>query len=396
MAKDLAGSGGITDIPADIPDRVLGRRLFLAAAAGLLFAPAAEAAAERLSLSARGGSTRLVVPLGRPVAWRVTAGTRPQRLIIHLPNLPWPGPARLAGAGVVREARRVGTGANQTLVLTLTRAIAAPNVSATDGLLTVTLQAGPAPAFTRLANGRSLAAAPDRRRAALPLVVIDPGHGGRDPGAIGARGTQEKRITLAAALELRRQLLAAGRCRVVLTRTRDVFIPLGARVETARRREAALFLSLHADSAPGARGASVYTLSETASDSLSAALAKRENRADRAGGLRLPSVSPEVGRILASLIRHETKAGSEHVARLVVGALEGQVRLLPNTHRRAGFVVLKAPDVPAALVEMGFLSHPQDEAALNRAPHRAKLARALAAAVHDFLATQGPALATTG
>ncbi len=294
MAKDLAGSGGITDIPADIPDRVLGRRLFLAAAAGLLFAPVAEAAAERLSLSARGGSTRLVVPLGRPVAWRVSAGTRPQRLIIHLPNLPWTGPARLAGAGVVREARRVGTGTNQTLVLTLTRAIAAPDVSAADGLLTVTMQAGPAPAFTRLANGRSLAAAPDRRRVALPLVVIDPGHGGRDPGAIGVRGTQEKRITLAAALELRRQLLAAGRCRVVLTRTRDVFIPLGARVEAARRREAALFLSLHADSAPGARGASVYTLSETASDSLAAALAKRENLADRAGGLRLPSVSPEV------------------------------------------------------------------------------------------------------
>jgi N-acetylmuramoyl-L-alanine amidase len=140
----------------------------------------------------------------------------------------------------------------------------------------------------------------------------------------------------------------------------------------------------------------VYTLSETASDSLSAALARRENQADRAGGLRLPSVSPEVGRILASLIRHETKAGSERVARLVVSALTGEVRLLPNTHRRAGFVVLKAPDVPAALIEMGFLSHPQDEAALNRAAHRAKVAKALAEAVHGFLATQGPALATTG
>ena len=129
-------------------------------------------------------------------------------------------------------------------------------------------------------------------------------------------------------------------------------------MEIARRRDAALFLSLHADSAPGARGASVYTLSETASDSLAAGLARRENQADRAGGLRLPSVSPDVGRILLSLIRQETRAGSEKMARLVVGALDGQVALLPHTHRRAGFVVLKAPDVPAALVEMGFLSHP--------------------------------------
>lgn len=229
---------------------------------------------------------------------------------------------------------------------------------------------------------------PARRAAPPPLVVIDAGHGGRDPGAIGRGGTQEKRITLAAALELKRQLERSGRCRVVLTRSRDVFVPLGARVDIARRREAALFLSLHADSAPGARGASVYTLAETASDALAAGLARRENLADRAGGLALPSVPPEVQRILLSLMRRETRTGSERLARLAVAALDGEVDLLPNTHRRAGFVVLKAPDVPAALVEMGFLSHPADEAALNRPAHRAKVASALAEAVLGYLATR--------
>lgn len=225
-------------------------------------------------------------------------------------------------------------------------------------------------------------------------MILDAGHGGRDPGTIGAHGTLEKRITLAATLELRRRLEAGGRCRVELTRSRDVFVPLGDRISLARRRQAALFLSLHADSAPGARGASVYTLSETASDAQSAALARRENAADRAGGQALDSVPPEVGRILQSLMRQETRLGSERLARLAVASLEGEVPLLPNTHRRAGFVVLKAPDVPAALVELGFLSSAADEAALNRPAHRARLTVALAEAVHRFLGARPGAVAS--
>jgi N-acetylmuramoyl-L-alanine amidase len=220
----------------------------------------------------------------------------------------------------------------------------------------------------------------------LPLVVLDPGHGGRDPGAIGRGGTQEKRIALAVGLELKRRLERSARCRVLLTRSRDVFLPLGTRVDLARRRRAALFLSLHADAAPGARGASVYTLAETATDAFSAGLARRENAADLAGGLGLPSVPADVQRILLSLMRQETRAGSERLARLSVAAMRGEVPLLPNTHRRAAFVVLKAPDVPAMLVEVGFLSHPADEAALNRPAHRAKVAAALAEAVTRFLA----------
>lgn len=227
-------------------------------------------------------------------------------------------------------------------------------------------------------------------RARLPLIVLDPGHGGADPGAIGPAGTQEKRITLPIALDLKRLLEAGGRCRVAMTRTRDVFVPLAHRVALAREREAVLLLSIHADAMPAGqaaslRGASVYTLSETATDPLAAALARRENLADRAGGLRLPSVSPEVQRILLSLMRQETRAGSERLARLTVNALDGDVALLNQPLRRAQFVVLKAPDVPSALVECGFLSHPAEEALLRRADHRARVAGALAEAVHAFI-----------
>lgn len=230
----------------------------------------------------------------------------------------------------------------------------------------------------------------DGTRAALPLVMLDPGHGGADPGAIGAQGTLEKRIVLSVALDLRRRLEATGRCRVALTRSSDVFVPLGARVDAARNREAALLLSIHADSAPPgmggrARGASIYTLGETASDPFSAALARRENLADRAGGLRLPSVPPDVQRILLSMMRAETRQGSERVARTTLAALSDDIPLLTNPHRRASFVVLKAPDVPSALVEVGFLSHPQDEALLNRPAWRGRVAGALAEGVVAYL-----------
>lgn len=240
--------------------------------------------------------------------------------------------------------------------------------------------------FALVATGPA-AAAPRQGAVPRPLVVLDPGHGGRDPGAIGGAGTQEKRLVLAVALELQRRLERSGRCRVLLTRKRDVFVPLKARIDLASDRQATLFLSLHADSAPAAaRGASVYTLSETASDPLAAGLARQENAADRMGGLRLPSVPPEVQRILLSLMRAETRQGSERLARLAVDSLAEEVPLLPNTHRRAAFVVLKAPDVPAALVELGFLSHPADEVALAKPQHRAKLAAALTEAVEAWLA----------
>ncbi len=231
--------------------------------------------------------------------------------------------------------------------------------------------------------------------------MLDPGHGGKDPGAVGVTGTYEKHVALAAAQELQRRLLRGGLCRAALTRGRDVFIPLQDRVALAQQAGARLFLSLHADalSDPGVRGASIYTLSDTASDAQTAALARRENSADRFGGPSFRDVPPAVANILGSLVRQETRAGSVRIARGVVGALQpgrpGGIGLLPHPARHASFMVLRAADIPSALVEMGFMSNPQDEAALRRPEYRARVAAALARAVKDFLAgvDQEPRLA---
>lgn len=247
-------------------------------------------------------------------------------------------------------------------------------------------------AAAALSGGLSLAAAPPPKRPPrgarrLPLVVLDPGHGGKDPGAIGVSGTYEKHVAFAAALELKRQLERSGRCRVALTRSRDAFIPLRDRVGFAQSRDAALFLSLHADALadPRVRGASVYTLSDTASDAQTEALARRENSADRFGGPNFRDVPPAIANILGSLVRQETRAGSARMARRLVGALQPEVGMLPHPARQARFAVLRAADIPSVLVEMGFMSNPQDEAALRRSDHRVRVATALQCAVDAFL-----------
>lgn len=228
----------------------------------------------------------------------------------------------------------------------------------------------------------------------VPLVMLDPGHGGKDPGAIGVSGTYEKHIALAAAMELRRQLLADGRYRVELTRGHDVFIPLEGRVAIAQRKGAALFVSMHADALHdhAVRGASVYTLGAVASDAQTAALAQRENAADRFAGHAVHNVPPAIERILASLVRRETRVGSARIAHGLVGAFaEEDVRLLENPARHAGFVVLKSADIPSVLVEMGFMSNPQDEAALRKSTHRARVARAMRQAIDAYFAHANPA-----
>lgn len=258
------------------------------------------------------------------------------------------------------------------------------------------------------AAGPTLAAAPRQRGSArpgpkagsqppLPLVTLDPGHGGKDPGAIGVSGTYEKHIAFATAQELRRLLLASGKCRVALTRGRDVFIPLPDRVGIAQRQGASLFVSMHADALEdhSVRGASVYTLAATASDAQTAALARRENSVDRfAPGLG--GMSPDVARILTSLVRQETRHGSAVMARRVVGALGPAVGLLSDPSRHANFAVLKAADVPSVLVEMGFMSNRADEAALRRQDHRTRVAMALRTAVESFLAAGNGAVRVAG
>ncbi len=227
-----------------------------------------------------------------------------------------------------------------------------------------------------------------RSRAPAPLVMLDPGHGGKDPGAIGVSGTFEKHVALATALELKRRLETGGRYRVQLTRSRDVFIPLDDRVDLAQRGGAALFVSMHADalSDHSVRGASVYTLAQTASDAQTAALARTENSADRFVGREWRDTSPQVAQILASLVRRETRIGSVQIARGMVGSLDQDLPMLQNPARHAGFVVLKAADIPSVLVEMGFMSNPRDEAALRQDSHRKLVAQAMQRAVDAYFA----------
>lgn len=230
---------------------------------------------------------------------------------------------------------------------------------------------------------------------ALPLVVLDPGHGGKDPGAIGITGTYEKHVAFAAATELQRQLMSDRRVHVEMTRGRDVFIPLEDRVAWAQRKGAALFVSMHADAVGDrdVRGASVYTLSNTASDAQTAALARKENSADRFGGSSFRDQPPEVAQILNSLVRQETRGGSARLQRGLVNALDRDLPMLQNPARHAGFVVLKAADIPSVLVEMGFMSNSEDEAALRRPDHRAIVAAAMKRAVYAFFEAPGVRLA---
>lgn len=230
---------------------------------------------------------------------------------------------------------------------------------------------------------------------ALPLVMLDPGHGGKDPGAIGFSGTYEKHVAEAAADELHRQLLATGRYRVAMTRTSDRFIPLDGRVELAQQHGASLFISMHADALHNAsvRGASVYTHSHGASDSQTAALAQTENSADRFGGPLVQGASPEVQQILASLVTEEARRGSAHMASAVVSSFQSRINLLPHPHRHAAFAVLKSAQIPSVLVEMGFMSNRLDEAALRQAGHRAMVAGAMCTAVNRYFSAAGVGLA---
>jgi N-acetylmuramoyl-L-alanine amidase len=246
------------------------------------------------------------------------------------------------------------------------------------------------PAAARAESARHGASAVRTRATApLPLVMLDPGHGGKDPGAIGVSGTYEKHVALATAQELARRLAASGRYRVSLTRQTDDFIPLDDRVGIAQAHGAQLFMSIHADALVdhGVRGASVYTLASNASDAQTAALAARENAADRYAGVAAADISPHVAQILASLVQHETRAGSARLQQSAVGSLGRDVPLLENPARHAAFAVLKAVDIPSVLVEMGFMSNARDEAALRQAPHRAAVAVALQRAIDMYFAS---------
>lgn len=233
-----------------------------------------------------------------------------------------------------------------------------------------------------------MAMAADHKRPSKPstrpttprLVMLDPGHGGADPGAIGTHGTQEKDVTLDIAREVARLLADHHRVTARLTRSDDHFLALDDRVALTRKAGADLFVSIHADSAPNAdaRGLSAYTLSSKASDGFASRLAHQENQADRFGGLSQKGNRQVVKDILLDLTARHTRNASLFARKTLVRGLAKDLRLLENPMRSANFAVLKAPDVPSLLIETGFLSNPQDEDILRNPDARRRVARVLA------------------
>ena len=217
------------------------------------------------------------------------------------------------------------------------------------------------------------------------VIVLDPGHGGKDPGAIGYSGVYEKNITLSMGKELKKMLENAGYT-VYLTRGTDIFINLRERYQIARRHKADLFISIHADSAKNksASGLSVYTLSENASDREAAALAERENKADLIGGIDLNNEDKELTSIFISLSQNMMRKNSSDFAELLQAEMKKQVSLVNNAHRFAGFAVLKAPDIPSVLIELGYLSNRNEEKQLKQESYRKKLAQATLRALNKY------------
>lgn len=356
--------------------------------------------------------TRFVLELSEPFDYEIFTLRAPDRMVIDLPEVV------IARAAMPRQGRkpvgliagyRVGQYAPgvSRVVIDLTGPAAIQDdfiLPPSDGKpyrFVLDLVAAARAEFDRSARSpetdRRSAAVPPKREAVPPrppvaryTVVIDAGHGGVDPGAIGPSGIHEKQVTLTAARELAALLRESGAYNVVMTRERDEFLPLRERVARARRVGADLFLSLHADSIERSqlRGAHVYSLSETASDAEAAALAAKENKADLIGGVDLTGYTDDVGNILLDLAQRETNNISAEFANTLVSTFRGQgLAVLRKAHRQAGFAVLKAPDVPSVLIELGFLSNRHDENMLKTPAKRKELLRGVAQAVDRHFAT---------
>lgn len=363
-----------------------------------------------------GGKTRMVLELDQTADFRVFALAAPHRVIVDLPAFQWqasdiektgnvgirgirtgilqPGISRLVvevGAPTaVRNAFLLPAASGQPTRLVVDyEAVPAARFDATKDVILGTLRTGEAAPSSAPPPPRTAgqAPAPVNPVRGKPVIMIDAGHGGQDPGAIGAGRIYEKNVTLAMAQELQRQLEATGRYTAKLTRSTDKFIKLSNRVKLARDAGADLFISLHADSIEkaGVRGASIYTLSDKASDAQTAKLAARENKADLIGGVDLSHEDKDVANILIDLTVRDTMNQSKFLANTMVGRLQSNgIKVLERPHRYAGFAVLKGPDIPAILVEMGFMSNDAEARALSTPEYRRKLASALKSGIDSY------------
>jgi N-acetylmuramoyl-L-alanine amidase len=353
--------------------------------------------------------TRFVLELDRKVDLRAFALADPYRVVVDVPQVDFQLPPQTgqAGRGLIKAFRYglVMPGGSR-IVMDLTRPAAIEKayvVEAANGQppkLVVELTATDRASFMRTLSANSRAelrpaappdpvkSAPDDKR---PIVIVDPGHGGIDNGTQASSGELEKQIVLDFASALRERLEKSGKYRVVMTRSDDTFIPLADRVKIARDQQAQLFVSVHADALPrgegDAQGATIYTLSDTASDAEAARLAESENRADVIAGIDLTEEPSDVADILIDLARRETKMFSNQFARLLLGEMKGgHVRLHPSPLKSAGFRVLKAPDVPSVLVELGYVSNKDDLHHLVSDDWRSKTVQVVGQAVDAFFA----------
>lgn len=348
------------------------------------------------------GTTRLTLVLSKPIDARAFVMERPDRAVIDLAEVnfqvgPETGRRReglvasfrygLFAPGRSRIVVDLAQPATVARIETQTR----PRDGAT--LLVVEFQRAEREAFRRaaVASDPSPAArkaeSPVESTDARPLIMVDAGHGGIDPGAIAGTGVFEKDIVFGFARALVARLEASGRYRVRMTRDRDVFVPLSERVRLARDARADLFVSIHADSissAPQVRGATIYTGSERATDAESAKLAERENKADSAAGTEPDEGPGHVADILQELTLRETRSFSSGFAKGLMAHLGPVMEMSPKPHREAGFVVLRSPDVPSVLVELGYLSSKRDLDLLQSEAWRAQVTGGMAKAVDAF------------
>lgn len=350
--------------------------------------------------------TRVVLDLGSKVDFDIFSLDNPRRVVVDLPSLDWPNKTPKVD-GLVKSIRfGQFSDTKSRLVIDLSRPANVAKsflLDKSSGLphrLVLDLAPSSASAFTqqvakdRAAKRKTAKAEapppvftpkPKSQRRGKPVIVLDAGHGGVDPGAHGAKA-REKDVTLTFTRELAKQLRATGRYKVYLTRNRDIYIPLRQRVNIARKHNADLFMSIHADAIKrkSVRGMSIYTLSETASDKEAAALARKENQSDIIAGIDFADQPAEVANILIDLAQRETKNLSVKFANLVVEKARGKTRLLERTHRFAGFRVLKAPDVPSVLIELGFLTNRSDEKQLLNGKWRRGVAGAVVNSIDAF------------
>ena len=378
--------------------------LVFAAACAVVVAAGARKPADPDVVSVRLGgdaaTTRIVIDLRHPASGALDpAGAGPGQLAVVLKGASTPGPLKGAGIGMVKGWTVADSPGGARLTLDLSRKADVSRrflLPPADGIanyryvVDIVARAGQAPAMGKAALRGYAAAdaappAPQPQAHLRKIIVLDPGHGGKDSGAIGA-SSFEKTVTLAEALAVKARLEKTGRYQVVMTRASDVFIPLEQRVQIARQAGADLFLSLHADSGsdPSIHGASVYTLSERGEQRVGYVLGRNEWFLQQAS----ESDDHAVGQILLDLTQRTTRNRSATFAQGLIERVGDRASLLPRSQRDAGYFVLLAPDVPAALLEMGFITNPTDEARLNDPAQRGALADKIAQAIDAYFTSR--------